>query len=157
MRVLVAHSVTAVGTTIQIGGLEPAPVVRLEGTDLTANDLLAGQIADLVFDGANFQVQNLGIADQAGSGNIDRYEVYLPYVHDTGTTNTLIGLYVPPLPNINEGRTCEIKLKNNTTGPVTFKPNNFPAYPVAHPDGSPMSAGDSVINQLWLLFLDGGQ
>jgi hypothetical protein len=156
LRVLVAHSVTAGGTTIQIGDLPPAAVTRLGGADLKANDLLAGQIADLVCDGTNFQVQNLGIADQAGAGNVDRYEIYIPYVHDTGTANNLIGLYVPPIPNINEGRTCEIKLANNTTGPVTFKPNNFPAYPVAHPDGSPIGPGDGVINQIWLLVYDGG-
>ena len=158
LRVLVAHSVAVGGTTIQIGNLPPAPVVRLDGTALKANDLLAGQIADLVCDdGGNFQVQNLGVADQAGGGDINRYEISIPYVHDSGTTaNALIGLYVPPLPNINEGRTCEIKLQRNTTGPVTFKPNNFPAYPVAHPDGSPMSAGDGVINQIWLLCFDGG-
>ncbi len=159
LRVLVAHSVAAGGTTIQVGNLPPAPVVRLDGTVLKANDLLAGQIADLVCDGGgNFQVQNLGVADQAGGGNINRYEISIPYVHDSGTTaNALIGLYVPPLPNINEGRTCEIKLQRNTTGPVTFKPNNFPAYPVAHPDGSPMSAGDGVANQIWLLCFDAGQ
>jgi len=157
LRVLVAHSVTAGGTTIQVGNLPPTGVKQLDGTDLGANDLLAGQIADLVCDGVNFQVQNLGIADQAGSGNIDRYEISIPYIHDTGTANNLIGLYVPPLPDINEGRTCEIKLANNTTGPVTFKPNNFPVYPVRHPDSSDMSGGDGVVNQIWLLCFDGGQ
>jgi hypothetical protein len=157
LRVLIANSVAAGGTTIQIGGLPSTGVIRLDGTALKANDLLAGQIADLVCDGTNFQVQNLGISDQAGAGDIDRYEINIPYVHDTGTPNNLIGLYVPPLPNINEGRTCEIKLANNTTGPVTFKPNNFPVYPVRHPDGSDISAGDGVINQIWLLCWDGGQ
>ncbi len=157
LRVLVAHSVIAGGVTITVGGLDPAPVVRLDGSALRANDLLAGQIADLVCDGRSFQVQNLGIADHAGSGDIDRYEAFIPYVHDTGTINNLVALYVPPLPNINEGRTVEVKLANNTTGPVTFTPNNFPTYPVAHPDGSAMSAGDGVINQIWLLCFDGGQ
>jgi hypothetical protein len=156
VRVLVLHSVTG-ATTIQIGDLAPTGVKRLQGTDLLLNDLLAGQVADLVCDGTNFQVQNLGIADHAGAGDIDRYEVYLPYVHDTGTVNHLIGLYSPPLPDIHEGRTVEIKLANNTTGPVDFTPNNFPTYPVAHPDGSPMFPGDGVINQIWLLVFDGAE
>jgi hypothetical protein len=156
VRVLVAHTATG-PTTIQIGNLAAIGVTRLDGTALKANDLLAGQIADLVCDGTQFQVQNLGVADQAGGGNIDRYEVLLPYIHDTGTVNHLIGLYVPALPNINEGRTVEIKLANNTTGPVDFKPNNFPVYPVRHPDGSELSSGDGVSNQIFLLCFDGGQ
>jgi hypothetical protein len=61
------------------------------------------------------------------------------------------------LPNINEGRTVEIKVANNTTGPVDFVANNFQVYPVRHPDGSELGAGDGVINQIFLLVFDGGQ
>jgi hypothetical protein len=157
LRVLVAHSIIAgSATTIQVGDLPPAPVVRLQGTDLQPNDLMAGQIADLVSDGTKFQLQNIGIADHPPGTNTLRYEVYLPYVRDTATVaNHLIGAYVPPLPDIHEGRTVEIKAKFANVGPMDFAPNNFPIHPVAHPDGTPMIAGDVVANQILLLVFDG--
>ena len=154
LRVLIAYTNVAGGTTIQVGDLAPIPIKRLQGTDLQAADLMAGQIADLVCDGTQFQLQNIGIAVQA-AGPIDRYEIKIPYIHDTGTANHLIGLYTPALPNINEGRTVEIKAAFNNTGPMDFKPNNFAIHPVAHPDGSPMIAGDVVVNQILLLVFDG--
>jgi len=155
-RVLIAQTNTG-PTTITVGNIGPAKVLHRNGSELNANDLLHGQIATLVCDGTNFQLQNSGVADGSGSGPSNRYEVYLPYVRDTGTANHVIGLYTPAIPDIAEHRTVLVKLKFATTGPTDFTPNNFPTKPVTHPDGSPIKAGDGVINQIWLLCFDGVQ
>src|SRR5262245_13146534 len=54
LRVLV-HSTNTGATTIQVGDLAPVGVKRLNGNALSANNLIAGQVADLVYDGTNFQ------------------------------------------------------------------------------------------------------
>jgi len=167
LHVLIAHTVTG-PTTICIGSLNPTAIKRRDGSELQANDMIAGQVATLVCDGTFFQLQNMGVGGGTG-GPGGKYQVDIPYVHDTGAPdpnytdatqivkNHLIGLYSPPLPDINEGRTVEIKLDQTIYGPTDFAPNGFPIHPVAHPDGSPIVAGDGVPNQIWLLCYDGAQ
>jgi hypothetical protein len=163
LHVLVAHTVTG-PTTISVGSLNPTAIKRRDGSELQANDMMAGQVATIVSDGTFFQLQNLGVGGAAG-GVGGQFKVDIPYVHDTGVQdpnqatatfkNHLIGLYSPALPDINEGRTVEIKLDQNILGPTDFAPNAWPIHPVAHPDGSPIVAGDGVPNQIWLLVFDG--
>ena len=167
LHVLIGHTVTG-PTTIAIGNLNPTAIKRRDGAELNANDMVAGQIATLVSDGSFFQLQNMG-ADGSVGGTTTLHNVDIPYVHDTGaldpnwakpeqvTKNHVIGLYSPVLPNINEGRTVEVKLDQVIQGPTDFTPNNFPTHPVAHPDGSPIQAGDGVPNQIWLLVFDSVQ
>jgi hypothetical protein len=154
LHVLVAHTNTG-PVRITIGSLNPTAVKRRDGTELQPDDILAGQVVALCCDGTYFQLLTGAEGGGAGTGSITMVDI--PYVHDTGTANHVIGLYSPPLPNINEGRTVEVKLANNVTGPTDFTPNNFPTHPVAHPDGTPIKAGDGVINQVWLLCFDGAQ
>jgi hypothetical protein len=167
LHVLIAHTVTG-PTTIAIGNLNPTAIKRRDGAELNANDMVAGQIATLVSDGSFFQLQNMG-ADGGVGGATTLHNVDLPYVHDTGaldpnwqdpkqtTKNHVIGLYSPVLPDIKEGRTVEVKLDQVIQGPTDFAPNSFPIHPVAHPDGSPIVAGDGVPNQIWLLVFDSAQ
>jgi hypothetical protein len=167
LHVLIAHTITG-PTTIAIGNINPTAIKRRDGAELQANDMVTGQIATLVCDGTYFQLQNMG-ADGAVGGTTTLHNVDIPYVHDTGaldpnwtdpkqvTKNHVIGLYSPVLPDIKEGRTVEVKLDQVIQGPTDFAPNNFPIHPVAHPDGSPIVAGDGVPNQIWLLVFDSVQ
>lgn len=167
LHVLIAHTITG-PTTIAIGSINPTAIKRRDGAELQANDMVAGQIATLVCDGTYFQLQNMG-ADGSVGGVTTLHNVDIPYVHDTGALdpnwtdakqivkNHLIGLFSPVLPDIKEGRTVEVKLDQVIQGPTDFAPNNFPIHPVAHPDGSPIAAGDGVPNQIWLLVFDSVQ
>jgi hypothetical protein len=154
LHVLIAHTNTG-PTRISVGSLNPTTVKRPDGGELNPSDILAGMVATMVCDGTYFQLQNVGTGELGGP--ISVYQIDIPYVHDTGTANHLIGLYSPPLDDIREGRTVEIKLAHNVTGATDFQPNNFPIHPVAHPDGSPILPGDGVIDQIWLLCFDGTQ
>jgi hypothetical protein len=155
VNVLVAHTNTG-PTRISIGTLNPTSVKRPDGSELKSNDILAGMVATLICDGTYFQCLNIGTGE-TGSGDTTIFQIDIPYVHDTGTPNHVVGLYSPPLLDIREGRTVLVKLYSNVTGPTDFTPNNFPTHPVAHPDGTPIKAGDGVINQIWLLCFDGVQ
>jgi hypothetical protein len=158
IRVIVAHTVTG-PTTISCDGLNPVFIRRRDGSNLQNRDILQGQIATLVCDGTVFQLQNMGVAEPVEAEQVF-YRVDIPYVRDTSVPtdgNSLIGAYSPPLPDIAEGRTVEIKLNRAVTGPTVFTPNSFPTKPVARPDGSPVQAGDGVTNQIWLLAFDSEQ
>jgi Concanavalin A-like lectin/glucanases superfamily len=156
LNVLIAHTNTG-PTRISVGSLNPTTVKRPDGSELAAGDLLAGMVALLICDGTYFQCINIGTGE-TGAPNTSIFKIDIPYVHDTGTVaNHVIGAYSPPLDDIREGRTVEVKLANAVTGPTDFTPNNFPTHPVAHPDGTPIKAGDGVINQIWLLCFDGVQ
>ena len=155
VNILVAHTNTG-PVRIVIGTLNPTSLKRRDGSELQPNDILAGMIATCACDGTYFQLINMEA--QSPPGPPTTIMIDIPYVHDTSVNaNRVIGLYSPPLVDIREGRTVEVKLANNVTGPTTFIPNNFPEHPVAHPDGTPIKAGDGVINQIWLLCFDGAQ
>jgi hypothetical protein len=176
LHVLVGHTVTG-PTTISIGNLNPTSVKRRDGSELQQNDMVAGQIATLACDGTFFQLLNMGADGGLPGGTTTLQKVDIPYVHDTGAvdpatvppttanpnppqptfTNHVVGLYSPALPDINEGRTVEVKLNQTIYGPTDFAPNNFPVHPVAHPDGTPIRAGDGDVNWIWLLVYDGVQ
>ena len=177
LHVLMGHTVTG-PTTISIGNLNPTSVKRRDGGELQPNDLVAGQVATLCCDGTFFQLLNMGADGGVGGGTTALHKVDIPYVHDTGAidsgftpptgtnpptippggfTNHVVGLYSPALPDINEGRTVEVKLNQQIWGPTDFAPNNFPVHPVAHPDGTPIQAGDGMPNQIWLLVFDSVQ
>jgi hypothetical protein len=155
LRVLVAHTNTG-PVTIAVGSVNSTAVKRRDGAELHPGDIVAGQIATLVCDGTYFQLQNLGVSDSSpGAPTI--YQVDIPYVRDTSANaNHLLGAYSPPLADIKEGRTVEIKLANNINGPTDFIPNNFPIHNVVHPDGTPLGLPDGLVaGQIVILIFDG--
>jgi hypothetical protein len=154
LRVLVAHTVTG-PTTISINRMNPTAVRRRDGAEMQPNDILAGQIATLLCDGTFFQLQNFGEDAQEPGGPIT-FNVDVPYVRNSSPIdagNHFDGMFSPPLDNINEGRTVEVKSDRINTGPMTFRPNEFPTHPICRPDGSPLEAGDIQDNMIcWLMF-----
>lgn len=154
LRVLIAHTVTG-PTTISINRMNPTSIKRRDGSELQQNDMLAGMIATLLCDGTFFQLQNFG-EDVQEPGVPTDIRVDVPYVRNSSPIsdgNHFIGLFQPPLENINEGRTVEVKSDRLNTGPMTFAPNNFPTHPICRPDGTPLQKGDIVDNMIcWLMF-----
>lgn len=154
LRVLIAHTNTG-PVTIAVGSVNPTSVKRRDGSELNANDLVAGQVATLVSDGTYFQLTGGLAAGAPGAPTI--YRIDIPYVRDSSSNqNVWIGAYSPPLDDIHEGRTVELKLANNVNGPVTFLPNSFPVHNVVHPDGTALGLADGLINnQIVILIFDG--
>lgn len=54
--------------TINVNGLGAKTIVRADGAPLSAGDLLAGQVTELVYDGTNFQVSGLTAGSRALNG-----------------------------------------------------------------------------------------
>jgi hypothetical protein len=65
----VAGSTNTGPTTIEIGDLGPKEICRGSGGDLEANDLIAGVMALIVYDGTQFQIMNPLAAYGSGPGD----------------------------------------------------------------------------------------
>jgi hypothetical protein len=147
LHVLVAHNNTG-AATIQANGLGVRGVKRPDGSDLQANDLVAGMIATLIDTGSVYQLQN---AVQGSTGASSTYTVGIPYAGDTGSVNNVVAVYSPALTSITEGQFLAVKVANTNTGAVTFKPNALPALPLNRQDGAALQANDILLNETILI------
>src|SRR4029077_12915405 len=111
-RVKVLHTVTG-PTTLTLGALNPRPVRRVNGSELEAGDVVAGQIACLVDDGTELQLMNFfGPIGGGGDTVNNTFLIHIPYCHDSGITNQLVGSYSPAITSVAEGDLILIKLIN---------------------------------------------
>jgi hypothetical protein len=154
LRVLVANTNTG-ACTINVSGLGVRAIRRPDGSNLVAGDIKAGGIANLVDDGAHYQLVNfLGAAGAGGTTNI--VSVDIPYCADISTTvNLITAPYSPAITSIVEGKFLAVKINNENTGGVTMNTNALPSYPVLRNDAFPLEAGDIIKNECILLEFHG--
>lgn len=100
------------------------------------------------------------IADQSGANSVDdgttaTLESNLlrairnalsgsSYVTDTGTANTYLVAYTPPIAGIAEGSARLFKVKTANTGASTLQENALPAEPLVGSGGQPLQGGELV-------------
>jgi hypothetical protein len=130
------------------------PITRADGAALAAGDIKAGQILDLLFDGADWQMANFRglFADTVNNNN---YITKIPYAPDTGTVNHLIGVFSPAITTLAAGDTLEVKLANTITGPADIVVNGLPAKTIVRAGNTPLQSGDAVAGQMILMMFDG--
>jgi hypothetical protein len=149
LRVKIAANNT--GHTIITTGAGSVTVRRPSGTDLLANDIIAGGIATLVYDGAGFfQLVNF----QAGtpSGTINTYTVKIPWCIDTSTTaNTVTAPFTPAITAASEGDFICVRIANNNTGVTNIGVNALPAVPIRKQDGTDLFPRDIVAGEELLM------
>lgn len=93
------QTLTTGGATLNVNGTGIIPLVKNVNQPLIANDILAGQAVQVLYDGTNFQVLNVGSASTstgAGTGNLHAFIATAttsgaPY--PTGGYNTNVILY----------------------------------------------------------------
>ena len=62
-------------STLAINGLAAVALKRPDGSDLKAGDIAAGQILAVVYDGANYQVQGVGISGGSPVGMMANFDL----------------------------------------------------------------------------------
>jgi hypothetical protein len=135
--------------TINVNGLGARPIKRANGADLVAGDIVAGGIANIVDDGTNFQILNfLG----AIGGTTNNYNIDIPYAQDTGTPNTIIAAFTPPITAPVAGDLILVRLANVNTSAVNISVNALAPKAVRRTDGQPLQSRDhDFINEVILL------
>jgi hypothetical protein len=146
-------------STITINGSSvfgPIAIRRATGVALSANDMISGQIVELVYDGTNFQMVNyLGAA--ATTSTITN--VFIPYVVDSGTPNAIVATYSPVITSGQQiaGLFISVKLANTITGACTINVNGLGLKSVLTGDLANPPNAVYVAGEVLLLGYDGTQ
>lgn len=125
-------------------------IKKPNGAEMAANDLPAGGLAHLVYDGTAFQMINFGGAGGTGGGIT---VINIPYTVDTGTVNNVIANFSPAITSYSTGLIVMVKAANTNTGASTININGLGTRPIYAIGGSPeipflpsdMMAGDVMI------------
>lgn len=129
-------------------------IKRASGADLADNDLPAGIVTELIWDGSHWQMANFqgtGVAET----NIT-YTTNIPYTTDIGSVNQIIGSFTPGIVALSAGLVVLVKVAYTTTGATQFRctPDNV-WKTVSRPDGSALKAGDIPAGGVALMVYDG--
>ena len=156
-RIKVAHNNTG-ATTLDLNGLGTHAVKRGDGADLSADDLKAGYIIELVFDGTQWETVNFFGTGTGGGGTTNNYTTRIPSVVDTSTTaNSIIAPFAPAITSdlLTFGLAVLVKIANNVTGATTITVNANSAKAVVWPDGSALQEDDLIAGEIAFLAYDG--
>jgi len=153
LRVLVAHTNTG-PSNIAVNNLVAAAIHRADGSNLQAGDLVAGEVACLVFDGQFFQLMNfLGIGGPTINNNY--YDIGIPYCLDTGTPNLINAIFAPPITSLAAGDPFLVQIANANTGPTNININSISTKDVFLGDLSELVANQIVPGMIAFFIFDG--
>lgn len=135
-------------------GLGIAPIKLSGGADLAANELVAGMIAELAWDGTNFQLVNSTVGG-GGGGTVNNFTIKIPYIADTGAVNALVAPFSPAITAPIAGDPILVKIANNNSGPTTILVNALAAVAVQNRASGALAIGDLVAGQIALMIFTG--
>jgi hypothetical protein len=136
-------------------GLGVAPIKLSGGADLAANELVAGMIAEFVWDGTNFQLVNSTVGG-GSPGTVNNYYIEIPYVADTSVTPNLITApFSPAITAPTDGNPILVKIANANSGATQIGVNALALSNVVNRDGTPLTIGALVAGQMALLIRSG--
>ena len=140
--------------TINVGlGIDN--ITRATGAALGASDMPANTIAELCWDGSQWQYINVSGAT-SGSVTNNYASTTVPYCVDTSVVaNTITAPFATTITHLAAGDMIKIKLANSVTGPSIVNVNAMASITLVRPDGSPIRLGDAFIGQILVLEFDG--
>ena len=150
---------TNTGASTVDAGAGRVPIKLMNGAATAPGDLPAGGIAELCYDGTNFQLVNsLGLG--GGVGNISNVLIKIPYAVDTSPTpNIVMVSFTPAITALAAGDPLLIKINNTCTGPSVLRISGLAAgdQPIVANGGPAMLQGDMQKNDVMLFLYDGTQ
>ncbi len=153
VKIVNANTTTS---TINVNGLGVKTIKDLSGANLAANALLAGMMADLKYDGTNFQLCNSPLVttlDWATKAQVQSGE--LVYAASTSSPNTFTASCSPALTTYTTGMKVRIKFTNANTGAATLNLNSLGAKNIKRDDGAALSSGDIAAGSVCEFIYDG--
>jgi Protein of unknown function (DUF2793) len=136
--------------TVNVSGLGPRQLVRMNGEQLVAGDIATGGIALIVYDGTRFQLLT-SAAQFISEASLVHYGV------DTGAANAYVATISPGITQYSPGLLCEIAISHTNTGASTINLNSKGVRNVVRANGAALSAGDLLAGGLALIGYDGTQ
>jgi microcystin-dependent protein len=153
MTVHIRAAATNTGAvTLNLNGLGASSIHRANGAALSAGDINAGMLVQLIWDGSSWQIANY-FGFTSSTVNNNTYTLSIPYAADSGTANSIVAAFSPAITALSAGQEIVVKLANTNTGATGISVNGLAAVSVVNPDGSALNAGQIVAGEmLWLLY-----
>lgn len=150
LSLLVAHTNTT-SSTINVNSLGLKNIKLTNGSNLNPGDMVANQIADLEYDGTQFQLLN----PATWASQLQVQNGSLIYAADTGSANAYAAALSPAPSAYTTGMVVNVKIANTNTGASTFNLNSLGAKNIIHSNGNALAAGDLVAGQIACFGYDG--
>lgn len=139
---------------INIDSLGIRDVVRGNGAVLSAGDLRAGMVVEIVDDGEKFQIVNYqGFTTTTTNNNT--YVVNIPYCVDLGSANSILAPFSPPITTLTPGLFVFVKIAAACTGPTVISVNGLPAVALVRTDLLPLARRDVIAGMVCGMVYDG--
>jgi hypothetical protein len=153
LRVRVKNTNT--GACVINAGAGNVLIKKMNGADTSPNDLPAGCLAVMVFDGTLFQLVNF--IGAAPSGPPQVFSVKIPYCVDTSATPGIITAnFTPAIMTLAAGDMLAVKVANTNPGPTIMNINAItPGVNLAPNGGGIMIQGDVHASDVVIFFYDG--
>lgn len=134
--------------TLNLNSLGAKTIKKDQGADLAANDLKANQIAQVIYDGTNFQLLSpiYGTLGQNG-GAI--------YAADTGSANAYVVTLSPAPIAYVAGMVVRFKASFQNTGSATLNVNSLGAITLKKSVSTNLASADIAVGQLVEAVYDG--
>lgn len=143
-------------TTINLNGFG-ATNVQYAGTNLVADQLVAGQVYLFVYDGTVWELQSI-LSPAALATAIEAYLSFTsnPYEVDIGATNALAVTLSPAPSSYTAGLSANIKVANTNSGATTVNFNGLGAKNILY-QGAALTSGQLHVGQIYAVQYDGTQ
>lgn len=147
LAVKIANANTG-ASTLNVSGLGVKSIKTLNGLDPQAGDLIAGMVADLVYDGTNFQLLDRNIAKRIQNESYN-------YILDTGAADAYVATLVPAVTAYVAGQRLSLKIANTNTTTSTVNVNALGTKTIKRLDGTNVAAADLLSGMIADLRYDG--
>lgn len=145
--------------TINVDNLGAINILRNNGAQLSAGDLPANSVVEIIYVNGNFQIVNFqGFTSQQTNNN--NFTFFVPYILDSSATpNQVAANFSPPITGTivagGNGGFITVKLANSFTGAAQISVNGMTNIPITRPDGTAIQANDAVAGEVMLLMFSG--
>jgi len=152
-----ADSANTGAVDINVNATGAANLWTRAGGELAANDILANEIVEAVYDGANFYVMNVISAAEVTATHLTEaaQDSVHQYAADAGVANAYAVTLAPTRTVYTAGMVVRFKAANANTGASTLNVNAVGAINLKKPNGGALQANDILSGQLVEAVYDG--
>lgn len=129
-------------STINFNSLGAKSIVRPDGSALQSGDIVNGMVAELIYDGTNFQLANYN-------------QSKINYAVSSSSPNTYTAALTYAPTAYFSGQVVHVKFTNANTGAATININSLGARSLVRLDGTALKAADILAGMIGTLVYDG--
>lgn len=152
-----ADNANAGAVDINVNAIGAKNLLTRAGGELAANDILANQIVEAVYDGTQFYVMHVISAGEITATHqteAARAGIH-QYAADSGSANTYAVTLSPAATVYTAGMVARFKAANANTGASTLNVNAIGAIAIKKPNGAALTANDILAGQMVEAMYDG--